>query len=300
MTKREKKSRIIRQLVWLWAVWVLAAALSWTGVSALAAGFDTAVDMGRTDVTLTISYLYGTETEETKNLALENVTFTVFRVADLSPEGVFSLTDSFQGCGVEAGTLNQLDHASEEKTVIGILTSYAESSVEEYWQAVTDENGRAVISSLPVGLYLVTCEELTTETAVYTGSPALISIPTADMESMVWNYQATIQVKPEKTDLETLTTEEPSEPEKPSDTEEPSEPEAPSDTEEPSNTEEPSGSSEPEESSDTEETPEPGETPEHLPSPQTGDRAPLMALLAFLLLCGLALIVLFLYKRKQK
>ncbi|MCD7745427.1 MAG: hypothetical protein LUI13_09130 [Lachnospiraceae bacterium] len=221
--------------------------------------------------TLTVSYRYGTDSDADKNLPLPGAVFRIYRVAAYDANGVLSLTPEFQACGVTNEQLNSMEHAQDWNARIETLVQYigtagTESGTSVYQSAKTDENGAAVFSNLKTGLYLLTVDDLTLGQTSYAGSPALVSVPSANEEGTAWEYEVAVSVKPEAT----------------TETESENEPETSAKATEPAKTTE--ASTEPEESAETAAEGASDETEaETTESPQTGDDALLGVWLAVML-----------------
>ncbi len=187
--------------------------------------------------TLTVSYAYGTDSESENNLALSGVCFRIYRVASVSEDGTCSLTADFADSGVTDTQLNSLEHAQDVDAVVDTLVAWikektpetekdsgepeSETETEEKstesgqekprtanstgtqtgitasQESVTDETGTAVFENLQTGVYLLIGDSLTAETVVYSNSPSLASIPSANPEGTGWEYEITIVAKAE-------------------------------------------------------------------------------------------------------
>lgn len=168
----------------------LAAVLAalFCGVSVQAANIDT-----DRICSLTVYDLYGTEEDP-----VSNVEFSVSKVASVSYQGVYSLEPAYQSCGVTDDDINSTNHASDLSDMIEKLKTVSGQGAKE---AATDEKGKVVFENLTVGLYLITAEDMETDSGIYSSSASLAAIP--GLENEDWLYDVTIFVKTEKTALET-------------------------------------------------------------------------------------------------
>lgn len=133
----------------------------------------------RVEVTgdLTIDYQYDGQ-------PISGAQFHVYRVADVSAGGVFTLTGAFEAYPVELNGLSDADMADAARTLYG----YAQlDGITPDYSVVTDENGTVMISDLPTGLYLVVSDPVVTEEGTYTTEPQLVSLPTEIDDEWVYS-----------------------------------------------------------------------------------------------------------------
>lgn len=134
------------------------------------------------DVELTIRYQDGT-------LPLIGARFDLYRVADVSESGEFTLTGDFAGYPVR---LDGLDSAGWQ-SLANTLASYAswgglmplDSGATDQWGMLTFPTGGGKLSP---GLYLVTGWRHTVGSYTYTPKPFLICLPNRDSGSQQWDY----------------------------------------------------------------------------------------------------------------
>ncbi|MCD8396173.1 MAG: hypothetical protein LUD12_03120 [Lachnospiraceae bacterium] len=178
------------------------------GVCQRAGAMETGIDTSKTDGTLTVSYIYGTDSDTEKNTAISGASFHIYRIAEISSGGVYTLVSGLADSGVTSDQLNQMEHAQEMNNVIEAIASFLEdekseqahrgaASFTEYQQAATDENGVAKFENLEVGLYLLTADEWTQDDVTYNSIPSLVSIPTADDSGTEWEYDVAVSAKVE-------------------------------------------------------------------------------------------------------
>ncbi|MCD7883016.1 MAG: hypothetical protein LUI87_04810 [Lachnospiraceae bacterium] len=203
-----------------WLVCLLLCGLFCARAAAVEEAIDTEA-LG----SLTVSYAYGTDADAQKNLALSGVLFRLYRVAEVSADGVYTLTPEFENSGVTDSQLNGMNHARSVTEVQELLVSWmgenasgsaAASATETaanalldgespqirvsaYQEAMTDENGTAVFENLQTGLYLLTAEDLTDGEVLYSSSPSLVSIPSVNSEGTGWEYTVSVNAKAEAT-----------------------------------------------------------------------------------------------------
>lgn len=128
-----------------------------------------------------------------RETALSNVTFSVYKVADVSPQAVFTPDKTFTDYGIDFNV------GKEQWTALSqTLTAYIiRDDIQPVQSQKTDAEGRAVFSPLKPGLYLVAGEKFEYGGYTYKASPFLISLPNLN-EGNVWNYDVTSSLKFEK------------------------------------------------------------------------------------------------------
>lgn len=117
----------------------------------------------------------------------QGITFRLYRVAEVSAYGEYTLTGDFKDDPV---TLKQPDQAGW-RALAATLDGYAARDQRKPLAALeTDANGRLTFSGLEAGMYLVSGQKHTTGGYVYTPVPFLVSLPGLDGEDN-WIYDAT-------------------------------------------------------------------------------------------------------------
>ena len=121
----------------------------------------------------------------------QGITFRLYRVAEVSAYGEYTLTGDFKDDPV---TLKQPDQAGW-RALAATLDGYAARDQRKPLAALeTDANGRLTFSGLEAGMYLVTWQKHTTDGYVYTPEPFLICLPGLDGEDN-WIYDVTARPK---------------------------------------------------------------------------------------------------------
>lgn len=111
--------------------------------------------------------------------------FSVYRVADISENGTYTLRGDFAEYPV---SLEDLD-SSGWRALAQTLDAYAaRDGLTPYQTKETGEDGKLRFIGLPAGLYLVTGEQYTDGNTIYNPEPMMISLPglTEDGE---WSYE---------------------------------------------------------------------------------------------------------------
>ena len=98
---------------------------------------------------------------------LDGSKFKIYRIADVSANGTITAVSGLNSANIDADNMD----AAEAKRVAGIL----KTANADY--TVTIANGEAVISEMPVGIYLLVGEGKKVDKKTYTPTPSFFSIP---------------------------------------------------------------------------------------------------------------------------
>ena len=119
------------------------------------------------------------------------VEFSLYRVASLTEEGEYALTDDFAQYPV---SLEDLD-SSGLRSLAQTLDAYvARDTLTPLLSQETGEDGMVSFDGLSPGLYLVLGESYTQDNTVYTPSPMLFYLP-GQGEDGGWEYEVTASCK---------------------------------------------------------------------------------------------------------
>ena len=121
----------------------------------------------------------------------QGATFRIYRVAEVSAYGEYTLTGDFKDYPV---ALEQPDQAGWRALASTLEGYVARDGLQPLAEGKTDENGRLTFSGLEPGLYLVTGEKHTTGGVTYTPEPFLVSLPGLDGKDN-WVYDVTADPK---------------------------------------------------------------------------------------------------------
>ena len=132
-----------------------------------------------------------------EDISASDVKFELFKVADVDEYAELTLTQGFKDLPVD---LSVISDSSVWATVVAEAESCISSkSLKANHRAVTDENGTAVFSDIPVGLYLLRGESFIINHDAYKPQAYLIMLPNrADDGS--WEYDVTSIPKFDKSD----------------------------------------------------------------------------------------------------
>jgi len=132
------------------------------------------------DVTLTLTY------------ELPDISFSLFRVADVSQTVKYSLTDPFKNYPIVFENLDSERWRELTQTLVGYVQR---DGITPFTTGKTDKNGELVFEKLEKGLYLVVGETYRTEDGLqYVVMPFLVSLPTLTDEDE-WNYEPIVSPK---------------------------------------------------------------------------------------------------------
>ena len=131
-----------------------------------------------------------------------NVRFSVYRVADISDSGVYTLAGDFERYPV---SLENLD-SSDWRALAQTLGAYAaRDKLVPFRTEETGSEGSFHIKELPTGLYLIRGEQYTLGDTIYTPEPALISFPSLTDDG-AWSYKVEVSCKFDYVDTSEETT----------------------------------------------------------------------------------------------
>lgn len=135
---------------------------------------------GKASADMTKSGSVSVSLKDSGGTALSGVEIYVYKVADSELQNgkiIYSLTDSFSGCGVSSDKLS--DEAAAQT-----LAAYAEGKSLQKYSAKTDSGGFAKFAALPVGAYLITTAG--SEDGDVECTPMVAFIPRS--ENGIWVY----------------------------------------------------------------------------------------------------------------
>ena len=123
--------------------------------------------------------------------AAEGSEFQIWRVGEPDRFCNFTKTETFAPYDVAVSDLTAEGWADLAVTLAGYA---ARDEIAPDATAVVDEDGNAVFSDLPTGLYLVTGDAYRRGRYTYTPSPIMVSLPSRD-EQEQWHYDVTANAK---------------------------------------------------------------------------------------------------------
>jgi len=130
-----------------------------------------------------------------EEISASDVKFELFKVADVDEYAEFTLTSSFSGLPVD---MTVSDSSVWSDIVTEAESCIASNSIKANYSAVTNEDGMAVFSDIPVGLYLLRGKSFIANHDVYKPQSYLIMLPNRSGGS--WEYNVTSVPKFTKSD----------------------------------------------------------------------------------------------------
>ena len=153
----------------------------------LAAASGAVLAIGTADTeapcSLTVSCIYN-------GTPVEGMALRLYRVADISPSGTYTLTGAYSGSGVPLDALG--DAAHHRETVSALARFIGENALLPDAETLTDAEGNAVAGSLHTGLYLLCADTLPVPGGEYACESALLSLPGRDEAEENWLYAQTV------------------------------------------------------------------------------------------------------------
>lgn len=129
--------------------------------------------------------------------ALTDMPFAIYRVADVSRYGMFTLLPQYEESGAAVNKLEQSDaldwRTQAQKLAQWIQTNHLSADAEKS----TNKNGTAVFSQLDTGLYLVIGSDTKVSGTQYHSAPFLVSVPEQTSDSTAWTYAVMANPKSE-------------------------------------------------------------------------------------------------------
>ena len=128
------------------------------------------------------------------------VTFSIYRVADISEDGTYTLTGDFAQYPVRMENLD----SSGWRALAQTLDAYAaRDEIASLMTRQTGPDGSFQITGLSTGLYLISGGQYIDEDIVYTPEPMLVSIPGLAADG-TWTYDIDVSCKFEREDTTDL------------------------------------------------------------------------------------------------
>lgn len=137
------------------------------------------------DCELTIAFTY-------QGKPISGASYNLYRVADVSKNGEFTICAPFTDYPVNFGDLSTDQYRALAQTLDTFVKM--ERLVPDY-EGVFDENGFGIVTGLKPGLYLLLGQRHIGEDGLYVSTPCLISVPTKVDGSSEWIYNVTVLPK---------------------------------------------------------------------------------------------------------
>lgn len=120
-----------------------------------------------------------------------DIQFKLFRVADISAAGKFTLSGDFKDYSV---SLENLTNAGWTDLALTLSGYVSRDGIKPLESKRTDKNGKLTFSTKDTGLYLVTGGKHMSGNYTYTPEPFLVSLPSLDTNG-AWYYDVTSEPK---------------------------------------------------------------------------------------------------------
>ena len=131
-------------------------------------------------------------------IGFSEVAFSIYRVADISEDGTYTLTGDFAQYPVRMENLD----SSGWRALAQTLDAYAaRDEIASLMTRQTGPDGSFQISGLSTGLYLISGGQYMDGDIVYTPEPMLVSIPGLAADGG-WNYSVEVSCKFNQEDTE--------------------------------------------------------------------------------------------------
>lgn len=128
------------------------------------------------------------------NIALSDVNFSIYYVADITETNNYILSDAFADYSVDLSA----DSSEDWLILASTLSGYAaRDNTEPFADGKIGSDGTVEFEDLPVGLYLLVGAYTVKGNYGYTATPYLLSLPNLD-ENDEWEYDVTSEIKYEK------------------------------------------------------------------------------------------------------
>lgn len=147
------------------------------------------------DTSLTISAVY-------EQSPISGMQFDAYLISNVDDCGELTPTASFEDRKEELDIRGKNDSAWQSMAETLEREILLNESIKPSRSAVTDENGIAKFTDIPMGLYLVIGTGVTRGDYVYTVSPFFVMLPEQDLTTNTWNYQVVANAKLSQNPLE--------------------------------------------------------------------------------------------------
>lgn len=163
---------------------IILAGIFIIGMLPLHAKAEESIDVGRKS---SIEIVFEYEGQE-----MSGVTFSVYKVADISSDATLTLNSTFSKYPVTFDGTSEEEWDTLATTLKGFVVA---DQIDADASIITGENGRVELSDLSTGLYLVIGQKILRNGYTYTFQPSMITTPTWDEENSEWYYDIVILPK---------------------------------------------------------------------------------------------------------
>lgn len=131
---------------------------------------------------------------------IQGLSLCLYRVADVTENVEFSLTEKFKDSGVSLGQMNTDTWQAAADTLVDFIKTHQDLKPVD--SGTTDAEGKVHFPSkqtaMKAGLYLLVGEQMQFGESVYTPGHSLVCLPEQDTEGQ-WQYDAVVYPKMDKT-----------------------------------------------------------------------------------------------------
>lgn len=133
----------------------------------------------------------------TLNYEVPGAEFRLYKVMSIASNGELTVLEPYASQDVVLEGLDEKGWSDAAGTLYAMLP---QMGVEADYTGVTDQEGKAVLTDLEVGLYLVAGEEMTVGSTTYLPAPFFTCLPGSE-DGDTWIYEVTADVKYVKWDV---------------------------------------------------------------------------------------------------
>ena len=163
----------------------LVAAISFLPVTALAAG---SIDLNHSH-SLTVTAVYGQK-------PISGMQFDAYLISTVDEYGELLVVDRYQEYADDLDIRGKDDERWQAIAQVLAREIMLDNALKPSRSAVSDVDGVAVFSDIPMGLYLILGSTVEKDGYVYYTSPFFAIVPELDMSSNTWNYDVVANAKP--------------------------------------------------------------------------------------------------------
>ena len=163
----------------------LAAVIAFLPVTALAAG---SIDLNHSH-SLTVTAAYGPN-------PISGMRFDAYLISTVDECGELTVIDRYQKHADDLDIRGKDDERWQAMAQVLAREIMLDNSLKPSRSAVTNGDGMAVFSDIPMGLYLILGSTVEKDGYVYSTSPFFAIVPEQDLSSNTWNYDVVANAKP--------------------------------------------------------------------------------------------------------
>ena len=163
----------------------LAAVIAFLPVTALAAG---SIDLNHSH-SLTVTAVYGQK-------PISGMQFDAYLISTVDECGELTVIDRYQEYADDLDIRGKDDERWQAMTQVLAREIMLDNDQKPSRSVVTDADGVAAFTDIPMGLYLIIGHGVEKDGYVYSTSPFFAIVPEQDMSSNSWNYDVVANAKP--------------------------------------------------------------------------------------------------------